>query len=92
MPNPFKNPNNEVTPKHKDEEATIAAEETVVETPKRKNNLLVGLIDEKPEAKAYSLYLDVDVVEEIDRLAAGSKGLNRSKIANALLRKVLFRE
>ena len=60
--------------------------------PKAKNNLLAGLIDEKPEAKAYSLYLDVDVVEEIDRLAAGSKGLNRSKIANALLRKVLFRE
>ena len=60
--------------------------------PKAKSNLLAGLIDEKPEAKAYSLYLDVDVIEEIDRLAAGTKGLNRSKIANALLRKVLFRE
>lgn len=63
-----------------------------IKQPKAKSTLLAGLLDEKPEAKAFSLYLDIDVVEEIDRLASGSKGLNRSKIANALLRKVLFRE
>lgn len=82
MANPFNNKKNTVEPKHKEE--TVA--------PKQRNNILSDLLPEKPEAKAYSLYLDVDVIEAIDQMAAGSKGLNRSKIANALLRKALFSE
>lgn len=96
MPNPFKTERNTVAP-HIIEE--VAEEKVIVEPEKKeaapkkskKKNPLAGLIEEKPEGKSYALYLDVDLVEEIDRLAKETK-TNRSRIVNVLLRKEIFGE
>lgn len=48
-------------------------------------DLLAGITDEKPKGKTYSVYLDDDVVEALDRVAKQNKS-SRSKVLNILLR------
>lgn len=99
MPNPFNTNRNTVAP-HRVEKALVEEKTEVLVEPEKKEpapkkpkkkNLLAGLIEEKPEGKSYALYLDVDLVEEIDRLAKETK-TNRSRIVNVLLRKEIFGE
>jgi len=51
-------------------------------------DLLAELEEKKPESKAYSIYLDVDVVEAVDKIAKIRK-TSRSKVVNLLLRNIL---
>ena len=103
MANPFKtaeNPVTPVTPSKKEapvvaevvEEKAHEIEKPVAPKKEKKRNPLAGLVKDKPKARSYALYLDDDVVAEIDRLAKEGSNLNRSKIANALLRRGLFDE
>ena len=87
MANPFKTTENKAKPNTHVEKPTPApappAQPKPTEEPK--SNPLAGMILEKPIGKTYAVYLDVDLVEEIDRLAKVNK-TNRSKIINILLR------
>jgi hypothetical protein len=86
MANPFKTTENKAKPNTHVEKPThvpVADPAPVAEEPK--SNPLAGMNLEKPTGKSYAVYLDVDLVEEIDRLAKVNK-TNRSKIINLLLR------
>lgn len=86
MANPFKTTENKAKPNTHVEKPThvpVADLAPVAEEPK--SNPLAGMNLEKPTGKSYAVYLDVDLVEEIDRLAKVNK-TNRSKIINLLLR------
>lgn len=95
--NPFDKTRNNVTPNTKSElqeKLGVSEEEAVVEKkpePKKssRKNPVAGLIEEKPEGKSYAVYLDVDLVTEIDRIAKENK-TNRSRIMNVLLRQAIF--
>ena len=107
MANPFLNTKNEIKPKEKfivpdidvevEEQEEVAVEVKQPEpiaAPKRgkkKKNPVAGLITAKSEAKSFALYLDVDLVEELDRIAKENK-TNRSKVVNVLLRQIVFEE
>lgn len=54
-----------------------------------KENLLAGIVEQKPAGKTYALYLDSDVVAALDKLAKQNK-VSRSKALNSLLRNILF--
>lgn len=64
-------------------------ENVIIETEVKKN-LLAGLVEEKPKAKAYTFYLDVEVVEALEKLAKKSKAKSVSKLLNTLLRNILL--
>lgn len=83
MANPFKTTENKAKPNIHVAPVPVADPEPVAEEPK--SNPLAGMNLEKPTGKSYAVYLDVDLVEEIDRLAKLNK-TNRSKIINILLR------
>lgn len=51
-------------------------------------DILAGLVEKKPEAGAYSIYLDTDVVAAIDDLAKKAD-VSRSKAINTMLRNLL---
>ena len=97
--NPFEKTRNTVTPNTKtnlQEQLGVAeegetVEEVVTPEPKKKQRKspVAGLIEEKTESKNYAVYLDVDLVEEIDRIAKEHK-TSRSKIMNVLLRQSVF--
>ena len=53
-----------------------------------KENLLAGIVEQKPAGKTYALYLDSDVVAALDKLAKQNK-VSRSKALNSLLRNIL---
>lgn len=97
MANPFKDTKNEVKPHVKPivpepvEEVAAVAPTPPAPKKEKKKNPLAGLIEAKSGGKSYALYLDTDLVEEIDRLAKENK-TNRSKIVNILLRKEIFGE
>ena len=95
--NPF-DPNkirNNVVPNTKAEiqaQLGVAEEEPVVAPEpkkKQKKNPIAGLIEEKPVGKNYSVFLGVDLVEEIDRIAV-ENNTSRSKIMDVLLRQAIF--
>ena len=85
----------EVVPEPKREEPVAVKEEKLVAVKEEK---LVAVKEEKPllemlgkkaEGSNYTLYLDREVVWKIDEMAKAS-GNSRSKVANTLLRKMLF--
>ena len=49
------------------------------------HDLLAGITNEKPKGRTYSVYLDDDVVEALDRVAKENKS-SRSKVLNILLK------
>lgn len=55
-----------------------------------KENLLAGILEQKMTAKTYALYLEADVVAELDKLAKRNK-VSRSKALNSLLRSILIK-
>lgn len=83
MANPFKTTENKAKPNIHVEKPTPV--KTEAPAPEPAANPLAGMALEKPAGKSYAVYLDVDLVEEIDRLAKLNK-TNRSKIINILLR------
>ena len=64
-----------------------------VEPTKRttKKNLLAGRIKKKPKADTFSFHLDIDLVNQIDRLAK-QNDISRSKALNLILRDVFTEE
>lgn len=104
MANPFTNTKNTVLPREpfvvpdiEVEEKPVPVEEVKPEPTaapkkaKKKKSSFAGLVEPKSEAKSFALYLDIDLVEELDRIAKENK-TNRSKIVNALLRQIVFEE
>lgn len=87
MANEFKTAKSRVKPNFHVEPPTPAPAPPAQPAPAatEKSNPLAGMNLEKPTGKSYAVYLDVDLVEEIDRLAKVNK-TNRSKIINILLR------
>lgn len=87
MANPFLQTENKAKPKIHVEPPTPAPAPPAQPAPvaSEKSNPLAGMNLEKPISKSYAVYLDVDLVEEIDRLATVNK-TSRSKIINILLR------
>lgn len=83
MANPFKTTENKAKPNTHVEKPIPIADPTPI-TVDVAPNPLAGMNLEKPTGKSYAVYLDVDLVEEIDRLAKLNK-TNRSKIINILL-------
>jgi hypothetical protein len=83
MANPYKTVKNGAKPNIHVEDTTPTP--IPVADPEPESNPLAGMNLEKPTGKSYAVYLDVDLVEEIDRLAKVNK-TNRSKIINLLLR------
>lgn len=63
-------------------------EEPVV---KKEEKPLFEMFEKKAEGSNFTLYLDREVVWKIDEMAKAS-GVSRSKVANKLLRKMLFDE
>ena len=53
------------------------------------NRIMSGGLEEKKMGSQQSLYLDSDIIDEIERLAVINK-TSKSKITNLLLRSVLF--
>ena len=68
----------EVVPEPKREEPVVKEEKPLLE-----------MLGKKAEGSNFTLYLDREVVWKIDEMAKAS-GNSRSKVANALLRKILF--
>ena len=58
--------------------------------PAIKDNILEGVIEQKPAGKSFALYLDTDVVAALDKLAKQNK-VSRSKALNSLLRNILIK-
>lgn len=69
----------EVVPEPKREEPVAVKEEKP----------LLEMFGKKAEGSNFTLYLDREVVWKIDEMAKAS-GNSRSKVANTLLRKILF--
>lgn len=69
----------EVVPEPKREEPVAVKEEKP----------LLEMFSKKAEGSNFTLYLDREVVWKIDEMAKAS-GNSRSKVANTLLRKILF--
>lgn len=69
----------EVVPEPKKEAPVVAKEEKP----------LLEMLGKKAEGSNFTLYLDREVVWKIDEMAKAS-GNSRSKVANMLLRKMLF--
>lgn len=89
-----------ITPRHKDsapepvaqpDPKPVEKEEAVVEKPESTTNLLAELKNKKPIGKSCNVYLDADVIEELDKLAKQTK-TNRSKVMNTLLRNLLIEQ
>lgn len=57
--------------------------------PVAEDDLLGNLAKKKPAGKNFTVYLDLDVVEEADNLAK-KNGLSRSTVINSLLKKILL--
>lgn len=68
-------------PKEEEKEVSKPVEEKT----KDSTDLLAGLSEPKSEAKNYSIYLDTDVVTQLDKLAKRNK-TSRSKVLNTILR------
>ena len=74
--------------RHRETPAPKTEETPMVEETENNMDFLAELEDKKPESKAYSIYLDVDVVEAVDKIAKKRK-TSRSKVINLLLRNML---
>lgn len=57
----------------------------VVKEVAKTENVIEGLIEQKPESKAYGFYLSVEAAEKLERLAKQNK-CSKSKALDALLR------
>lgn len=94
MANPFGSAKNPVQPHVMPpavEEKPVEAEAAAPVKKKAKKSALSDLVEKRPDAKNYTVYLDMDLIEEIDRFAKESK-TNRSKIINKVLRNAIFGE
>ena len=99
MANPFKEAENRAKGKVKEEEVVVVPEvkqekkaPVVKEAPAMpvtKENLLAGMLDEKPVGKSYGFYLDEEVVDALGKLAKQNK-TSKSKALNTLLRNLLL--
>lgn len=69
-------------------ETPVASPAPVPEAQPKQHNPLASMKLEKPMGKSYAVYLDVELVEKIDRLAEMNK-TNRSKIINTLLNDII---
>lgn len=78
----------EVPAEKKTEPAKETKSKSVKKESSGRENILAGKIEQKSDSKTYALYLDADVVAELDRLAKLNK-VSRSKVLNTLLRDVL---
>lgn len=58
--------------------------------PAQMENILEGMMEQKATGKTYALYLDLDVVTALDKLAKQNK-VSRSKALNTLLRNMLIK-
>lgn len=89
--NPFGNEESREKPKPKPkhhEEAPVP-EPQPVEDFAMADSLVEALTEnKKPDSKAYSIYLDTDIVATVDKIAKKSKS-SRSKVINMMLRKLL---
>lgn len=77
------------------EEAVVVSpvvEATDVEPPIKpeKENLLAGMLEQKPRGKSYGFYLDAEVVDALEKLAKQNKS-SKSKVLNTLLRNLLLK-
>ena len=83
--------NNTVQPKVKEEltEKLGLKEPEIVEKPAQED-LLAELKEKKPKSGSYSLFLDDEVVDALDKLAKQNKS-SRSKVANTLFRNLLLK-
>lgn len=84
MANPFKTTENKAKPNIPVEKPTPAP----APASQPQHNPLASMKLEKPLGKSYAVYLDVELVEKIDRLAEMNK-TNRSKIINTLLNDII---
>lgn len=83
--------NNSVPPKIKEDlTAKLGLEEPVVKEKPAHEDLLAELKEKKPKSNSYSLFLDDEVVEALDKLAKQNKS-SRSKVANTLFRNLLLK-
>ena len=55
------------------------------------NPALSGIMPDRKTGKAYTIYLDSDVVSEVDRIAKKTRS-NRSKVISIILRNVLLKK
>ena len=90
MANPFKNTENKAKGNPILEKLDLHDEPAVVEKPAAEN-LLAGMKEKKPKAKSYGFYLEDDVVEALENLAAQNES-SKSKVLNTLLRNLLLNE
>ena len=88
MANPFKSTENRAKGNPIVENLGLHEEPEIVEKPAAEN-LLAGMKDKKPKAKSYGFYLEDDVVEALERLAAQNDS-SKSKVLNTLLRNLLL--
>ena len=71
------------------EEVKPTADKNV--TPEKESDVAITeIFEKKAEGKNFTLYLDLEVVEKLDEISAQTGLKSRSKVANTLLRKVLF--
>lgn len=93
MANPFKEAENKKKVAPGGEHETPKKEEVVVDPPKvdkteSQENLLEGMIEQKPKGKACGFYLSLEAIEKLEKLAKQNK-CNKSKALDTLLRSLL---
>lgn len=66
----------------------VVEEKVVAEKPPVQENLLAGMIEQKPEGKSYGFYLSIEAMEKLEKLAKQNK-CSKSKALDTLLRSLL---
>ena len=66
-------------------------EKPIADKPKSESNLMAKLTNKKTTGTGCNVYLDADVIEQLDKLAKQAK-TSRSRVINTLLREYLLGE